>query len=125
MVGGIVGKKEHTRDMFFDEDGRIRDGTVIIKLVGKSGPYGYRVRYRRQATRGEKGSHEWDYLGLAEPGLATGSYAPGVPLKFYRGRKRKLEEKDVFFVGNWDSIRVDSDLDSRLEDGGYLEEVLA
>ena len=119
----LVGNSIDARARIFDEEGHVRPGVVVVKLVGNYGPYGYRVHYQRGII-GE-GHHVWEYLGLAEPGLSTGTYAPGTPLRFFRGRKKNLQEKQLVLVGNWDQLRTFVDLDSRLEGVGYLEEVIS
>jgi len=119
----VVGNSVDARAQIFDEDGLAREGVVVVKLVRKFGPYGYKVTYRR--GHAHEGHHEWQYLGLAEPGLPTGTYAPGTPLRFFRGPARDLRDKQLQLVGNWDSLRMSVDIDSRLENAGYLEEVVS
>ena len=118
----LVGNSVDARAQIFDDEGHVREGVIVVKLVNGYGPYGYRVHYQR-AIIGE-GHHVWEYLGLAEPGLPTGTYAPGVPLRFFQGRQKHLEDKRLLLVGNWDHLRTSTDLDSRLENAGYLEEVV-
>jgi hypothetical protein len=118
----VVGHSADIRSQIFDEDGQIRAGVVVVKLVGKFGPYGYRVTYERGLV-GE-GHHDWEYLGLAEPGLSTGTYAPGTPLRFFRGHARNIRDKLPVLVGNWNSLLTNTELDIRLETAGYLEEVI-
>lgn len=118
----VVGNSVDARAMIFDEEGHVRSGVVVVKFVDNYGPYGYRVHYQRGII-GE-GKHVWEYLGLAEPGLPTGTYAPDVPLRFFKGRQKNLQDKRVQLVGNWDRLRTHADLDLRLENAGYLEEVI-
>lgn len=121
MVEQVVGNSD-VRSQIYDERGEVREGVVVVKFVTKFGPYGYRVTYQRGLV-GE-GHHQWEYLGLAEPGLSTGTYAPGTPLRFYRGHARDIRGKQLQLVGNWDQLRTSADLDLRLENAGYLEEVV-
>jgi len=111
-----------TRSQIYDEEGQVREGVVVVKFVRKCGPYGYRVIYQRGLT-GE-GHHEWEYLGLAEPGLNTGTYAPGVPLRFFRGHAKDIRDKHLVVVGNWSESLMDSVLETRLENADYLKEVI-
>ena len=108
--------------MIFDKEGNVREGVVIVKLIRGYGPYGYQVHYERGFI-GE-GRHVWENLGSAEEGVRIGTYAPEVPLKFYLGRQKNLQERIIRIVGNWGSLRVDSELELRLDDAGYLEEVV-
>jgi len=118
----VVGKSSIARGRIFDEEGLVREGVIVVKFVGRHGPYGYRVTYRR--GHAHEGHHEWEYLGRAEPGLSTGTYAPGVPLRFFKGQQHWLEDKKLVLVGKWDSSLTSADLDIRLENAGYLEEVV-
>jgi hypothetical protein len=111
-----------TREMIYDDQGRAREGVVVVKFIGKYGPYGYRVIYQRGLI-GE-GRHEWEYLGRAEPGLSTGTYAPRVPLRFFRGHAKDIRDKRLALVGNWSESFTDAELGTRLENAGYLEEVI-
>jgi len=118
----VVGKSD-ARAQVFDEEGLVREGVVVVKFINGHGPYGYRVTYRRGYAR--QGHHEWQYLGRAESGLSTGTYAPGVPLRFFKGQQHWLEDKQLVLVGNWNSSLTSVDLESRLENAGYLEEVVS
>ena len=111
-----------TREMIYDDEGHVREGVVVVKFINEHGPYGYRVTYIR-GIAGE-GHHHWGYLGLAEPGLNTGTYAPGVPLRFFRGHAKDIRDKHLELVGNWNEWFTDAELDTRLENAGYLEEVI-
>jgi len=121
LVEQVVGNSD-AHSQIFDEHGEVREGVVVVKLVGKFGPYGYRVVYQRGLI-GE-GHHDWEYLGLAEPGLSTGTYAPGTPLRFFRGHARDIRDKHLQLVGNWNSLLTSTELDIRLETAGYLEEII-
>jgi len=122
LVEQVVGNSADVHAQIYDEHDEVREGVVIVKFVTKFGPYGYRVFYQRGLV-GE-GHHEWEYLGRAEPGLNTGTYAPGVPLQFYRGHAKDIRDKRLVLVGNWRNFRITADLDTRLENAGYLEEVI-
>lgn len=111
-----------TREMIYDDEGRVREGVVVVKLVRKCGPYGYLVVYQR--GQGGEGHHHWQYLGFAEPGLNAGTYAPGVPLRFFRGHAKDIRDKHLALVGNWSESFTDAELGTRLENAGYLEEVI-
>ena len=117
-----VGNSTAARALIFDDEGHIREGVVIVKFIHDYGPYGYRVYYQRGI--GCEGHHVWEYLGRAEPGLSVGTYAPGVPLRFYHGRQKNIEDRKVRLVGNWDRWRMIAELENRLENAGYLEEVV-
>lgn len=86
-------------------DRLVQHGSVVVKMVGDCGPYGYLVTWNAQTQK-----QEWKYLGRAEPGLSEGIYKPGVPLRFDK-------RKESNFVGNWDSFKIESDLEKRLELG--------
>ncbi len=118
----LVGNSAGARELIYDEEGYVREGVVIVKLVRNYGPYGYRVHYERGLI-GE-GKHVWEYLGRAEEGIRIGTYAPGTPLKFYVGRQKHLQDRRCVLVGNWGDLRTDTDLELRLEGAGYLEEVV-
>jgi hypothetical protein len=119
-VGKIVGNSVRARELIYDEEGRIKEGVVVVKLVRGHGPYGYQVHYVRGENR-----HQWEYLGRAESGVITGTYAPSTPLKFYKGRMKHLEDRELVLVGNWDNILTTTSLDSRLEGEIHLREVIA
>lgn len=119
MVSEVVGNSADVRTQIDDENGAVREGVVVVKFVGKNGPYGYRVTYVRHSHN----EHSWEYLGSAEPGLGTGTYAPRAPLKFFQGRQRDIRDKKPVFVGDWDSLLTTAELDDRLDNAGYLEEI--
>lgn len=110
------------RSQIFDDAGHIREGVIVVKHINDCGPYGYQVFYQRGINH--EGHHIWEYLGRAEPGLPVGTYAPGTPLIFYRGRKRELKDRQILLTGNWDRFRTTADLSLRLENAGYLSEVV-
>ena len=122
MVIGLVGNSADVRTQIYDENGEVREGVVVVKYIRAHGPYGYCVKYVRGLV-GE-GHHHWSYLGIAEPGLSTGTYAPGTPLRFFRGHTRDIRDKQLQLVGNWDALLTSTELDTRLENAGYLEEVI-
>jgi hypothetical protein len=102
------------QERIFDKQGRLREGVVIVKFVGKAGPYGYRVTYHDK-------KHHWTYLGKAEAGIHPGSYTPDTPLRFLKGRKEDC--KWEVLVGNWDKLSIDADLYERMDRIEYWDKI--
>jgi len=82
---------EQRIDAYDVSSGRLRSGSVVVKMVNDCGPYGYLVRWT-----GER--QEWKYLGKAASGIDVGTYAPGTALEFEKGRGA---DKTVTRTGNW------------------------